>query len=243
MTPLRLRLLFVAFAALATAISFNALYRQEAQRLAGSAIAVPAEGPEQLAGSATASLPKDGRIASERKESEQRLSARSPAPAETAEHTAAPTAPPRLIQAIQRELTRRGYDPGPVNGDLGLETRSAIIAYEFDEGMPLRGEPTEAILKSLIFGAVNANAAPGPPVRFERHSALIAEVQNALAAMGYSSGPIDGRLDERTREAIRKFESDRGLDARGRVTARLLLEMVIMTGRPLGAPDRPLGAG
>jgi peptidoglycan hydrolase-like protein with peptidoglycan-binding domain len=243
MTPLRLRLLFVAFAALATAISFNALYRQEAQRLAGSAIAVPAEEPEQLARSATASLPKNDRIASEREESEQRLSARSPAPTETAEHTEAPPAAPRLVQAVQRELTRRGYDPGPVNGNLGLETRSAIIAYEFDEGMPLRGEPTEAILKSLIFGAVDANAAPGPPVRFERHSALVAEVQYVLAAMGYSSGPIDGRLDERTRKAIRKFESDRGLEARGRLTARLLLEMVIMTGRPLNTREGPSGTG
>ena len=39
----------------------------------------------------------------------------------------------------------------------------------------------------------------------------------------------------RTREAIRKFESDRHLQAEGRLTERVLLEMVIVTGRPFDA--------
>jgi peptidoglycan hydrolase-like protein with peptidoglycan-binding domain len=53
--------------------------------------------------------------------------------------------------------------------------------------------------------------------------------------MHYRSGPADGRFDAETREAIRKFESDRRLQAAGRLTERVLLELVIVTGRPLDA--------
>jgi hypothetical protein len=68
--------------------------------------------------------------------------------------------------------------------------------------------------------------------RFERQRALVSEVQNMLARMGYGAPASDGRLDARTREAIEKFENDRNLAASGRLSARVLLEMVIVTGRP-----------
>jgi peptidoglycan hydrolase-like protein with peptidoglycan-binding domain len=242
MTPLRIRFLVFAFAVLATAISYNALYLQDAARLAGSAISTPAELLKSQPGAETAALPRQGPAPAGRN-NHASLADAGPAPPRTAVERARAPVSGRLVTAIQRELRQRGYDPGPVNGELGLETRSAIIAYEFDEAMPLRGEPTEALLKSLIFGAALGKAGPGPPARFERHGELIAEVQTMLADLGYGSGPIDGRLDAGTREAIRKFESDRDLDARGRISARLLLEMVIVTGRPFAATRQPLGTG
>jgi peptidoglycan hydrolase-like protein with peptidoglycan-binding domain len=241
MTPLRIRLLVVAFAALATAISYNALYLQDAPRLAGSAISAPAEELKIRPGSATAALPKQYSAPAGGTDIAS-LAADEPLP-RTATEAPRPPVSGRLITAIQRELRQRGYDPGPVNGALSLETRSAIIAYEFDEAMPLTGEPTEALLKSLIFDAAMGKAGPGPPARFEQHGELVTEVQTLLADLGYGSGPGDGRLDAGTREAIRKFESYRNLNARGRITERLLLEMVIVTGRPFGAIRQPEGTG
>lgn len=231
----------VAFIALATAIFVNALYLQDAPRLAASAArqAQPpeaAEAPEIATKSATAALPAHSASPS---------AATPAAPENAGEDTASAASQnrrsagqpgdPRLVQAIQRELYARGYAPGSNPGRLDLETRAAIIAYQFDEGMALTGEASEAVLKSLLFGRAAGKAGPGPDGRFERQRKLVAEVQDMLARMGYASGPVDGRIDERTREAIRRFEQDRSLAPRGRLTERLLLEMVIVSGRPLNA--------
>ena len=230
-----MRLFVVAFLALATAISINAIYLQDAPRFAGTAMRVLAPERESRSTSATASLPT------------QQASARtSVAVAEKHNELEAfragatqPSQPVRsvseLVRAIQRELGGRGYAAGPETGHLDMATRAAIVAYEFDENMPLTGEPSEAVLKSLIFGQAAGKAGPGPVGRFERRRELVAEVQNMLARLGYSSGPVDGRLDARTREAIRKFAADRNLSGAGQLNERVLLEMVIVSGKALNA--------
>jgi peptidoglycan hydrolase-like protein with peptidoglycan-binding domain len=46
----------------------------------------------------------------------------------------------------------------------------------------------------------------------------IRELQRLLNRLGYSVGRADGRIGERTRAAIRRFERDRGMEVRGRAT-------------------------
>lgn len=230
MTPLRMRLFIVAFIVVAAAISTNALYLQNAPRLAGNAMRGAPE-PERTAG-ATASLPKQdvARSAATAPPAPTLLD-----PADSARPPSASRAPAKLIKAIQRELSDRGYSASEANGLLGLQTRAAIIACEFDEDMPLTGEASEAVLKSLIFGKAAGKGKPGPAGRFERRLELVGEVRQMLLALGFDPGPSDGRLDAKTREAIRQFESARHLQADGRLTERVLLEIVIATGRPLNA--------
>lgn len=226
-----MRLFVVAFLAVAAAISINALYLQDVPRLAG--VAVRAENPpaaEAAAGTGvTASLPKAD------------LSAPSAPPSPAAEEPAPkaePAAPPkpappaRLVRAIQRELLDMGYAVSEANGVLGLETRTAILAFEFDEAMPLSGEASETVLKALIFGRASGKPGPGAAERFEERRSLVRQVQETLNAMKYRLGPADGRLDIDTRDAIRKFEAERRLQEQGRLTERVLLEMVIVSGRP-----------
>jgi peptidoglycan hydrolase-like protein with peptidoglycan-binding domain len=140
------------------------------------------------------------------------------------------------VKNIQRELGERGYFSGKQDGVLTRECRMAILAYEFDENMPLSGEASEAVLKALIFArAAGITAKPGVAERFERSKGLIEQVQQMLAQYGYTSGPVNGELDARTRDAIKRFESDRHLEAAGHLSERVLLEMVIVAGQPFPA--------
>jgi peptidoglycan hydrolase-like protein with peptidoglycan-binding domain len=232
-----MRLCVVVFLAVAAAISINALYLQDAPRIAGAAMQsfAPAADVTMTSAAATASLPKQNLAAPAENRAETTVTVVEPVARPLAPRSAAKPAPAKLVKAIQRELSDRFYAVGEDNGVLGLQTRAAIIAYEFDEQMPLTGEPSEAVLKALIFGQPARKGGPGPVERFERRRRLVADVQEALAAMHYRSGPSDGRLDAETREAIRKFERDRRLQAGGRLTERVLLELVIATGRPLDA--------
>jgi len=236
MTPVRIRFFILAFIALATGISVNALYLQDAPSHAVSALKTNPSAKERAAqppDSLTASLPQQSTV-SGAAEKDNRIGAGSLAAPRRNEprtrQTRTSQPPKRVVRAIQRELNRRGYDAGPVNGEIGLQVRAAVLAYEFDKQMPLTGAPDEAILKSLLF-SVGERREPGSAARFERREALIADVQTMLANLGYGAGAVNGRLGPRTREAIRRFQNDRGLGSTGRLTARVLLEMIIVSGQ------------
>jgi peptidoglycan hydrolase-like protein with peptidoglycan-binding domain len=232
-----MRLCVVVFLAVASAISINALYLQHAPRIAGAAVQNfnPDAHEAVTSTAATSALPSKTPARRAESRTEALVDVAQAAAHQPAAHSPAKPASAKLVKAIQRELSDRGYAAGDSSGVLNLQSRAAIIAYEFDEHMPLTGEPSAPVLKSLIFGRAAGKGGPGPADRFERKQRLVAQVQQALGAMRYRSGPADGRLDGETRAAIRKFENDHQLKAAGRLTERVILELVIAMGRPFDA--------
>ncbi len=64
----------------------------------------------------------------------------------------------------------------------------------------------------------------GPP------SARVMAVQRVLSAFGYGQMKFSGIVDEPTRSAIEKFESEHKMPVTGRVSDRLLTELAAMVG-------------
>jgi peptidoglycan hydrolase-like protein with peptidoglycan-binding domain len=60
--------------------------------------------------------------------------------------------------AVQQELTRRGYRPGPIDGVLGPQTRAAIRKYQRQHGLPVTGEVSLELLNHLRL--INGSMAP-----------------------------------------------------------------------------------
>ena len=52
-------------------------------------------------------------------------------------------------KSIQTGLSRRGYDAGTADGVVGDRTEAAISAWQRDQGLPVTGEPSRALLASL----------------------------------------------------------------------------------------------
>jgi Putative peptidoglycan binding domain len=50
----------------------------------------------------------------------------------------------------------------------------------------------------------------------------VSDVQSALAREGYYDGPIDGRLGNATRKALRRYQSDHGLDVTGAINRAVI---------------------
>ncbi len=136
-----------------------------------------------------------------------------------------------LTRAIQRELKAKGYETGAVDGVAGLVTRGAIMAYETDAGLPLTARPRPALLQHLVLGSADIapageeNARPAPEAE-----AVIRAVQTALRQLGYMTTLPDGRLNDPTRRAIRKFEQDRKLKDTGRISGELLARLASLAG-------------
>jgi peptidoglycan hydrolase-like protein with peptidoglycan-binding domain len=142
-----------------------------------------------------------------------------------------------LVRAVQRELKAKGYETGAVDGVAGLVTRGAIMAYESDSGLPLTAEPRQALLQHLVLGSADIGASgtgdaapPGPEAE-----AVIRAVQRAFRQLGYMTTLPDGRLNDATRRAIRKFEADRKLKQTGRISGELLAKLASLAGDALQA--------
>lgn len=153
---------------------------------------------------------------------------------------AEPVAPvtQQTVRAIQRELTDRGYDPGPADGNIGLMTQAAIMAYEHDQGLALTGEPSERLLRRIILGVSTEDEGARSVKARDGESAarLITGVQKALASLKYAPGQTDGLLSDETMRAIREFEMDQGLVPTGRVSGRLIVRLARASGKAFVVP-------
>ncbi len=57
-----------------------------------------------------------------------------------------------LAVDVQRELRRRGYYRGSLDGDIGPGSRAAIRAYQYDRGLSASGRIDSSLLRSLGIG-------------------------------------------------------------------------------------------
>ncbi len=145
----------------------------------------------------------------------------------------------QLISALQRELAAHGYDPGKVNGKAGIITRSAILAFEFDQHMALTAEPSSELLRQVVMGMAGATAAAGAPAG-DKASRIIAGAQRLLTRLGYKPGPVDGQLNEMTRKTLKKFENDSGFVPKGRVSGEVIAELARQSHAHIEVSDEAL---
>ena len=211
MTPQLARFALCAFAFLAGAVAVNAFYLQgrtvEAPRVAtGDRSALPSP-------AARAPATRDDRRLPAMQANAAKL--------ENPPEPGAVDGRPDTIKAIQRELTTRGYGPVAVDGVAGLSTRAAIMAFEANEGLPLTAIANEQLLKSILLGATPPAGAKAPEPS-ARAQDVIRAVQNWLLSLGYAAGPANGLMSPETERAIRAFETNAGLTAKGRISAELL---------------------
>jgi Putative peptidoglycan binding domain len=207
MTPVRARLTLFAIMAIFLATTANALFLQVRSRVPGAA----------------------NRIALDRPAAVSPAGAQTPPSAPEAQ-PAPESAAQRLLAALQRELARHGY-AGQFQGQ-GNGLRRAVLAYEFDNSMPLTGEPSEALLKQILF---DLNQAPKGVFadRAEANQRLVMEIQKTLLGLGFFRGALSGRMDVWTSAAVKDFERNRGLQLSGRLNETTLLELISYSGQPL----------
>jgi hypothetical protein len=124
-----------------------------------------------------------------------------------------------LLMRTQQALAQRGYDPGPADGQMGAQTRRAIERFQKQQGLPMDGQPSLALLALL-------RATDWPPA--------VPLVQTSLTMLGYDPGPIDGQMGRQTAGAIRAYQNACGMSADGKLSAGLLCHLAEAAG-PLPA--------
>ncbi|MPZ39092.1 MAG: hypothetical protein GEU95_13740 [Rhizobiales bacterium] len=161
---------------------------------------------------------------------------------------AAPATPARpsaaMVADIQRELSRRGFYDGVVDGRYGPRTDAAIRDFEQAAGLRSGTEVNETLLRSIRNSLVRSKAALRPPTPIPNPkpdpiaemiapSKQVVAVQRALSEFGYGQIKPTGVLDPETQSAIQKFERERKLPVTGQLSHRVVRELASITGRPL----------
>lgn len=233
----RVKIAFAAFLLLSGGVAGNLLLLQQAGRGAAITQSSERDGARRLAGSqsigfggpSSIGLPNDdGRRTELQPGSSRDHGAGNVGTAgETPDDALATT------RAIQRELQSRGYDTGTPDGVAGLVTRAAIMAFEFDHGLPLTGRPNEKLLKYILLGSDGAPVNPSGAVSVQSAEAedVIRSVQRSLAKLGYRPGRINGKLGPSTASAIRKFELDQAMPESGCVSGPLVSRLTRLSDR------------
>ena len=159
----------------------------------------------------------------------------------------APRTPGEIITDIQRELARRGYYEGPVDGLYGPRTDGAIRDFERAAGLKPSAQPTEALLQAITRsppragkGVTGSTPSAGPgtvqavtPAQPTPAPAQVIVVQRALSEFGYGQIRPSGMLDSDTQRAIAGFERQRNLPITGQLSDQLIRELSAATGRTL----------
>ncbi|MEZ0277026.1 MAG: peptidoglycan-binding protein, partial [Roseimicrobium sp.] len=101
----------------------------------------------------------------------------------------------------------QGYYYGPPNSSYYYQT-PGVTYYRSRDAVPRQYYPRD-------WGQQQAG------------SSTDASVQRALARRGYYNGPIDGSLGSGSRNAIARYQRDRGLPVTGSVTSSLLRSLGI----------------
>jgi peptidoglycan hydrolase-like protein with peptidoglycan-binding domain len=173
-----------------------------------------------------------------------------PRPAEAVpakvEPLSAARTPGEILTDMQRELARRGFYDGSVDGVHGPKTDSAIRDFEQAAGLKPSVQVSEALLQAIVKSSIEVSkttvASAAVPAA-GRNSDVIADMltpsrrviglQRALAQYGYGQIKPTGIVDAETRSAIEKFERERKLPVTGQPSDRVARELTGLTGRPL----------
>lgn len=149
------------------------------------------------------------------------------------------------LRAIQGGLAVLGYQPG--DDGYGPETQQAIEAYQRDNGLPIDGIASDALLQHMrsahgIAPAPEPEAGVSPDTAVlqelrgpggvqargratDRSRAMVRDIQASLLALGFDPGPADGEMRPQTARAIRDYQKVEGLPANGLPTLELLTRL------------------
>jgi len=132
--------------------------------------------------------------------------------------------------ALQTDLQRAGYDPGPIDGVYGPQTVAAVEQLQADSGLPVTGFVDEATARALQ-GKLDAIG--------QADSLQTAALQTILTVTGFWTGPIDGVWTDEVTKALQAMQTALGVPPTGQVDAATVAAFQ-QKQAALGAPVTPV---
>ena len=128
------------------------------------------------------------------------------------------------VATLQQNLTALGYYWAEITGNFGAKTQEAVKRFQKAYGLPqdgVAGATTLSAIQTQVkkkggssssgSGSINTSSI----LQLNSSGSNVTALQNKLAALGYYKGEITGHYGEKTRDAVKAFQSKNGLVADG----------------------------
>ncbi|OPX86516.1 MAG: Peptidoglycan endopeptidase LytF precursor [Pelotomaculum sp. PtaB.Bin104] len=123
------------------------------------------------------------------------------------------------VVQLQGQLQKLGYYSGPIDGDFGPATHSAVLSFQKDRGLVCDGIAGQATLQALqkpnMANSTAINKTTGAQAGSPMSANEVLQLQTRLKALGYYQGSLDGDFGPLTSRAVVDFQSNNGLVADG----------------------------
>ena len=130
------------------------------------------------------------------------------------------------VSTLQELLSKRGFYNGAVDGIMGPQTRTAIVAAQQSYGLVADGIAGTQTLSALESGASKVSIATKNPATTSSATKTsdkdVAALQQLLAKRGFYNGAIDGVKGAQTNAAIASAQKNYGLTVDGIAGAQTL---------------------
>ncbi|MBW4505739.1 MAG: peptidoglycan-binding protein [Scytonematopsis contorta HA4267-MV1] len=128
------------------------------------------------------------------------------------------------VSSVQRCLKQLGYFNGPVNGNFGPQTETAVKRFQRANGLPTVGNvgpQTQGLLRQRC-EARSSRSSSSSGLKFGSRGPAVSRLQRNLSQLGYFNAPISGYFGEETRRGVIRFQQAYGLRADGVVGSATL---------------------
>jgi peptidoglycan hydrolase-like protein with peptidoglycan-binding domain len=134
-----------------------------------------------------------------------------------------------IVRKAQQVLNKQGFRTG-VDGMMGPRTQAALQRFQKARNLEPTGQLNRQTLVALGLqqSASAGTTAPAPGYSAE----IIRSVQTTLNDRGFKAGPVNGKLTQQTRSALRAFQKSENLETTGQLNAGTLGALGILTGEP-----------
>lgn len=163
------------------------------------------------------------------------------------------------VTAAQTKLKSKGLYSGDASGKLDAETRASIKSFQKDNGLASTGTLNRATLEKLgialtdqqkaipasessYASSKNERDGEAKPARtiFRATKDQIMEAQKLLRGSGMYAGDETGKLDDPTRDGLKKYQEANGLRATGTLNQQTLEKMgITLTEKQKTGGDSP----
>lgn len=131
------------------------------------------------------------------------------------------------VRALQKRLKELGYLTGSVDGDFGSATKTAVIAFQRNNGLTADGKAGTATLNKLYQEDLvkesdskkdddsEVSSTGYVVLREGSEGDAVRKLQQALKQLGYYSGSVDGSYGSGTTSAVQAFQRANDLTVDG----------------------------
>lgn len=123
---------------------------------------------------------------------------------------------PTVVE-IQTLLDLYGYDPGSIDGVMGMRTRDAVERFQRENGLKESRFVDEETWEKLVIFENNQLIIDG--------QLNIKLIQSLLEKAGFDPGKIDGKLGPKMKKAVTAFQKSRGLKPDGKIGYKTLTKL------------------